>query len=462
MIADIAEKIATGCAGLDEVLFGGIPANTITVLMGAPGTGKTILAEQLAFANATPESPALYLTTLSEPLDKFIAHGQHYKFFDTDKVGQSVVYEDLGLIIREQGIANLAEVVTDLLTRHKPKFVFIDSFKALNELLSSPMEQRTVIYDLASVLSAYDCTSLLVGEYSQEMMTQLPEFAIADVVLHMIKYATNVREQRFLRVEKLRGSDSIPGMHAFSITEDGLTVYPRLLTPAVAPTYTERIERVSSGISGLDEMIGEGFWRGSTTLIAGPTGSGKTIMGLHFITRGAILGEAGLYVGLQENPTQLSRTMQSFRWDSAKLLNGGGFELMYRSPVEIQLDSIASEVFKRMRAGTVKRVVIDALGDLRRSSIDPQRFPDFVYSLTQWFAAQGATCLMMYELANLFEFHGISDEEVSIMCDNIILLRFKPDKVMERTVRVIKTRGSAHDNEERTLKVTAQGLEIVR
>jgi circadian clock protein KaiC len=135
---------------------------------------------------------------------------------------------------------------------------------------------------------------------------------------------------------------------------------------------------------------------------------------------------------------------------------------MYRSPVEIQLDSIASEVFKRVRAGTVKRVVIDALGDLRRSSIDPQRFPDFVYSLTQWFAAQGATCLMMYELANLFEFHGISDEEVSIMCDNIILLRFKPDKVMERTVRVIKTRGSAHDNEERTLKVTAQGLEIVR
>ncbi|HET9787262.1 MAG TPA: ATPase domain-containing protein, partial [Pyrinomonadaceae bacterium] len=140
------KKIATGSPGLDEVLFGGIPVNTITVVMGAPGTGKTILAEQLAFANASPESPALYLTTLSEPLEKFISHGQHYNFFDAVKVGESVVYEDLGLMLREVGVSKLAEVVTELLATYTPKLVFIDSFKALNELLITPMEQRTVIY----------------------------------------------------------------------------------------------------------------------------------------------------------------------------------------------------------------------------------------------------------------------------------------------------------------------------
>jgi circadian clock protein KaiC len=456
----IGEKVATGCAGLDEVLFGGIPANTITVLMGAPGTGKTILAEQLAFANATPEAPALYLTTLSEPLEKFIAHGQKYNFFDQAKIGSSVFYEDLGLVLREKGITKLAEVVTEQITSRTPKFIFIDSFKALNELLSGPIEQRTVVYDLASVLSAYDCTSFFVGEYSHEMMTALPEFAIADVVLHMIKYSTNVREQRFLRVEKLRGSDSIPGMHAFSITEKGIDVYPRLITPNVSPTYTEHVERVSTGISGLDEMIEEGFWRGSTTLVAGPTGSGKTIIGLHFISHGALIGEPGLYVGLQENPTQLSRAMQSLGWKPNEMLESGNFELMYRSPVEMQLDAIASEVFKRVREGTVKRVVIDALGDLERSSVDRQRFADFIYSLTQWFAAQGVTCLMMYELTNLFEIHGISDQEISNMSDNIILLRFTSDKEMERTIRVIKTRGSSHDNREHTLRITRKGLEI--
>jgi circadian clock protein KaiC len=455
----IAEKIPTGCPGLDEVLYGGIPANTIAVLMGAPGTGKTILAEQFAFSNATPEAPVLYLTTLSEPLEKFITHGQQHDFFDQNKIGVSVFYEDLGLLLREQGVDKLPEIITDLLIVHKPKFVFIDSFKAINELLLTPQQSRTVVYDLANSLSAYDCTSFLVGEYSQEMMTELPEFAIADVVLQMIKVSTNVREQRFLRVEKVRGSNSLPGLHAFSISRAGIELYPRLLTPVLAPNYSVRVERANTGISGLDEMVEEGFWRGSTTLIAGPTGSGKTIMGLHFISAGALKGEPGVYVGLQENPTQIARTMRNFGWNPEELLSNG-FELMYRSPVELQLDSISTELFQRVRAGQVKRVVIDALGDLERSSIDQQRFSDFVYALTQWFAAQNVTCLMLYEMSDLFEVHSISNQEVSNMADNILLLRFTPERQMERTIRIIKTRGSAHDNREHTLEISREGVTV--
>lgn len=381
------ERIKTGTPGLDEVLSGGIPANTISVIMGAPGTGKTILAEQLAFANATADSRVLYLTTLSEPLEKFITHGQSYDFFDVAKVGVSVFYEDLGLMLREQGIEKLPDIIPDLLTKRTPRFVFIDSFKALNELLGTPQERRTVTYDLASVLSAYNCTSFLIGEYSQEMMTDLPEFAIADVVLQLIKLSTNVREQRFLRVEKLRGSKSIPGMHAFSLSSDGIEVFPRLLTPVLAPDYAPKLERVTTGINGLDEMIKEGFWRGSTTLVAGPTGSGKTIIGLHFISEGAAKGEAGIYLGMQENPMQMGRILQNFGWDSAQLLNGGGFELMYRSPVEMQLDRVANELIRRVASGKVKRVVIDALGDLERCSIDRARFLDFIYvPLPRWSA----------------------------------------------------------------------------
>src|SRR4030095_9447928 len=249
--------------------------------MGSPGTGKTILAEQLVFWNATVEAPALYLTTLSEPLEKFIQHGQGYSFFDSSKVGETVFYEDLSAMVRERGTGAFVEIITELLTQRKPRIIVIDSFKALSELIETAQERRTLLFDLASVLSAYQCTTFFVGEYSGEMMTDLPEFAIADSILMLLKQSTGVREQRFLRVEKLRGSGSTPGMHAFTISEKGMDLFPRLLTPEVSPIYNSTPGRVNTGIKGLDEMVQKGFWGGSTTLVAGSTGSGKTIIGLH-------------------------------------------------------------------------------------------------------------------------------------------------------------------------------------
>jgi circadian clock protein KaiC len=460
MTERVTERIATGCIGLDEVLHGGIPANTISVIMGAPGSGKTILAEEIAFYNATPEKPALYLTTLSEPLEKFIFHGQNYGFFDAGKVGVSVIFEDLGTMVRKTGIDKLAEIVTDLVIKHKPALLFIDSFKSLNELLQSATERRTVIYDLATVLTAYRCTSFLIGEYSEVMTTDLPEFAIADVVLNLTRYSTNVREQRFLGVEKLRGSGSIPGLHAFSITDNGIEIFPRLLSPRVTPTYEPKVERVNTGIAGLDDLIENGFWRGSTTLLVGPSGSGKTIVALNFIREGARNGERCLFVGFQENPSQMARIMLNLGWNATELLGNGNFELMYRSPVEMQLDSVAAEIFERVRTGKVQRIVIDALGDLRRCSIDTQRFADFMYALSQWFAVENVTCIMTSELPHLFEISKISDEQISNLSDNLVLLGFTTGPEMQRTIRVIKTRGSTHDNRQHFLVINDKGASV--
>ena len=456
----MSAKIPTGCAGLDEVLHGGLPANTITVLMGAPGTGKTILAEQFAFANASPDAPVLYLSTLSEPLEKFITHGQTHTFFDSLKVGDFVNFEDLGLLVREQGIEQLSEIVTNLLIERRPRYLIIDSIKALLELFHDRTASRVAMYDLATVLSSYQCTSILVGEYADDQRTELPEFAIADVVLQLIKVTTNVREQRFVRVEKLRGSDFIQGMHAFSITDGGVVVFPRLLTPDTPPDYRARVERVNSGISGLDDVMAEGFWRGSSTLIAGPTGAGKTIMGIHFLTAGSLKGEKGIYIGFQENPTQLYRLMNTFGWDAETLVKEGTFELMYQSPVELQLDKVANDLFSRVRTGETKRVVIDALGDLQRSSIDPRRFVEFIYAISQWFAVRNVTSLILSELPYLFEIQGITEGEVSNMSDNVILLQFKPEPKLVRTLRIIKTRGSAHDASEHELQITNKGVVV--
>jgi len=457
----MTQKISTGSPGLDEILMGGIPANTITVLMGAPGSGKTIMAEQIAFKNAGPKTPVLYLTTLAEPIEKFIVHGENYAFFDSSQIGVSVFYEDLGQMLRESGIESLSEKITDLLIKYRPKLLFIDSFKALNELLVSESSRRTVIYDFATAVSAYECTSFLVGEYSSDMITHYPEFAVADVVLNLMRYMTNVREQRFVRVEKIRASDSLPGMHAFSISEDGIHIHPRVLTPRVPPSYRPKVERVTTGISGLDEMIAEGFWRGSTTLIAGPSGSGKTILSLHFIRRGSMDNEPSLYLGFQENPTQMARIMLNLGWDSEALLSSGNLELMYRSPVEMQLDQVAAELFGRIREGKVRRVAIDAIDDLERSSIDRQRFADFIYALMQWFAVENVTCMMTVEIPELFGVRNITEQQVSNMSDNLVLLGFAQEgREMRRTIRVIKTRGSAHDHLEHSLEIGQKGVAV--
>jgi circadian clock protein KaiC len=457
----MTEKISTGSTGLDEILMGGVPANSITMLMGPPGSGKTILAEQIAFHNARPDTPVLYLTTLAEPLEKFIVHGEKYSFFDTSKIGVSVFYEDLGYVLRQSGVETLAEKITDLLIRYRPRLVFIDSFKALNELLTSEIQRRTVIYDFATAVSAYDCTSFLVGEYSPEMITEYAEFAIADVVLNLMRYMTNVREQRFIRVEKIRGSDSLKGMHAFSISDQGIKVHTRLLTPRMPPSYKPKLERVATGIQGLDEMVAEGIWRGSSTLVAGPSGSGKTILALHFVRAGAMHNEPSLYVGFQENPTQLARIMLNLGWDIEALLDSGHLELMYRSPVEMQLDEVAAELFGRVRDGKIRRVAIDALGDLERSSVDRQRFADFIYALTQWFAVENVTCIMTTELPELFGIRMITEEQISNMSDNLILLGFRDEAdELQRRIRIMKTRGSAHDHRQHTLEIGKQGLVI--
>jgi circadian clock protein KaiC len=455
----MAARVTSGNTQLDEILQGGFPANSLQLVMGAPGSGKTILAEQLAFANGTPERPALYLTTFSEPLDKFLLHGQSYDFFDAGRVGESVIYEDLASQIRAEPDRPLSERIAELLARHRARLLVIDSFKALVQMgAASPDE----LFELASALAAWECTTFLLGEYAPEAMTQQAEFAVADGVMVLRKQSTGVRSQRYISVEKMRGSGFAAGMHAFSISAAGLDVFPRLITPEKSPDYRISTERCASGISGLDEMIEQGLWRGSSTLLAGPTGAGKTVIGLHFLIEGVRHGEPGLYVGFQENPVQLARTMVNFGWDPEKLAEDGQFEHLYRSPIEMELDEVVRQVFQRIKAGRIRRVVIDSLGDLRRRSFDSDRMADYLYALNQWFAVRGITSLMLLELPDLFEFRRLSEEEVSNMSDNVLLLRFTPGERMTRSLRIVKTRNSGHDHLERELTISASGVEVNR
>jgi circadian clock protein KaiC len=450
-------RLTTGHREIDAILGGGFPANGIHIIMGAPGTGKTILAEQLCFANASPGRPILYLATFSEPLQKLVGFLQGFSFATPEKIGTEIVYEYIGeeLLTAPEGTPTRMQ---ELLTLYRPKMIVVDSFKALADLLPDRRAWRRTLDAIAGLLTAYDTTTFLVGEYTAAMMSDLPEFAVADGIVDLTRVERGSRDERFLRVLKLRGSAFLAGQHAFQLGHDGIEAFRRFVAPAAPPDYRPALERVTSGISGLDDTIATGWLRGTATLVVGPSGAGKTSLGLHFLRAGLDEGEPGLLVNFQESPTQLARMVTNFGWDPAQMLGSGKVDHLYTSPVELQIDLVASEILRRIESQGVKRVVIDSVSDLQKGATDTQRYREFLYSLTQMFAVRNVTSMLLAEAVGGSPSHGLVGYEVSYMSDNILLLEMLLADDLVRTVRVLKSRASAHDGRRHPLHITSSGI----
>ena len=308
---DTTERMSSGNREADHILGGGFPSNSINIVMGHPGSGKTIFAEQLIFHNAGDDRPILYFTTLSEPLAKVVRYLQGFSFYDENKLGTQVIYEDVGPQLSKDGATALIPLLEEAIRTLSPKIIVIDSFKAVHDLAPAAADRRRMVYDMTALLSAYGTTAFLLGEYTEDDILIYPEFAVADGIVEMSRRRLGNRDERYFRVYKLRGSQYLEGAHAFRITDTGLDIYPRLVSPKLPAGYVPATERLSLGVPGLDEMLDGGVWRGTTTLLAGPSGAGKTTIGLQFALEGAQKGEPTLYMNFQENPTQLSRTIVS-------------------------------------------------------------------------------------------------------------------------------------------------------
>jgi len=449
------DRLLSGHAPLDQILGGGLPANAISLIMGRPGTGKTILAQQYAFRNGRPERPAIYFSTVSEPLEKIARFGQSLGFFDTAAIGTSVFYEDLGATLHQGGLGDVAERLGRTVRERRPGLIVIDSFKALQAFAADYGEFRKFLHELAGRLGAFPAASLWVGEYEDAEIASMAEFAVADAILSLTSERVGQREARFFQVKKLRGSAFRSGQHAYRLSASGLHLFPRLADAPIEQDYQLGETRLSSGISALDQMLADGYWPGASTLIAGPSGSGKTLMGLHFVMNGARQGQPGVIAALQENPTQLQRVLAGFGWS----LREQNVEVMYRSPVDIYIDEWVYELMHTVERTKARRVLIDSLGDLRISAGDEIRFHEFTYSIVQRFSQQGVSVLMTSEIPNLFGSERISDSEVSTLADNVVMLGYQRERdTIGRTMAVIKTRASRHDPTVRKFVIGPEGI----
>ena len=448
-------RLSSGQPRLDAILHGGLPANAINLIIGAPGSGKTILTEQYIFHNATLDRPALYLSTVSEPFDKVIRYGQSLEFFDAKAIGKRVLYEDLGVVLRDHGLPGVLSQIDDLIKEHHPGLVAIDSFKALRAFAADQTEFRRFLHDLAGRLTAMAASSFWVGEYDASDSTSAPEFAVADAVVALRTARTGERQTRILEILKLRGSGFAAGQHAYRISASGLDVFPRLADLLDGSDYPLSPQRQSTGVEALDELLGDGYWPGSTTLVCGPSGVGKTLIGLHFIFQGAQRGQAGVIATLQENRTQLSRIVQGFGWS----LDNEGVHLMARSPVDVNIDEWVYELLDLVEKVDARRVVIDSLADLYFTIGDPVRFREWMYSLSQRLVRKGVSLFMTLEVPDLFELVRISEHGMSHLSDNVLLLQYvRSDTHITRALTVLKTRASHHEPEVRSYEISGEGI----
>lgn len=252
------ERIITGISQLDTILHGGIPRYSLVFVAGLPGTGKTILSQQIVFANANQGRTCLYLSTFSEPTIKALRYLQGFSYFDPALFGQRVIYGELGSAMQQGGAEALLQQLDDLIRTHRPNIIVIDSFKALRDRITDPFAFRQFTLDLSVRLSTWEVTTLLVGEYAEADLGTDPEFAIADGIIYLYGTEEAERQKRFLRVMKMRGTPFFNGEHFFDIDADGVSVYPRM-TPHVAGSYALASTRTGSVITGLNEMLGGGF-----------------------------------------------------------------------------------------------------------------------------------------------------------------------------------------------------------
>lgn len=456
------ERLTTGSEGFDRILGGGLPIRSVNVIAGEPGAGKTLFALQMLFHLAKQGKKCLYFTTLSEPSIKLISYMQQFSFFDEALVEERVIFADLGAVLRGKGVDAMLTEITNRVESEEPAVVVIDSFKALREILGDSRTIRTFVYDLAVHTAGWGATSLFVGEYTEAEIANFSEFAIADGIIRFTNRRHELTTVREVELLKLRGADYVAGCHFFEIGPDGLTFFPRVRSPVHVPAESiSAAERVSTGVGGLDALLGGGLPRASATIVQGGTGTGKTLLGLQFLLEGARRGEAGIQFTLEETADQLRGTAEGFGWGLADYERRGLVTLSYISPVELSTDTFLDRARQQVEQRGARRAVLDSLTSLAFGAPSDRRFKELVYSLTKHFRALGVTLNANMETPDLLGTSQLSGYGISFAADNVIQLKYvEVDGDLERGISVLKARGVRHATEVRKLTISPTGIEV--
>jgi len=455
-------RLRTGVPGLDEVLGGGLPEFSFNLLAGAPGCGKTTLAHQMMFALATPERPALYFTVLGEPPLKMLRYQQQFDFFDLDKLNRSIRFINLA---DDTASGNLDKVLSHIVAEvetHEPGLVFVDSFRSV--ILSTQGEGgsfislQRFIQELGVLMTSWQATTFLIGEYFDEREPN-PVFTVSDGLIWLQQSVQGNSMVRKIEVKKMRGQATLPGVHTFRITTSGVQVFaPPPMGMLAESTTTPAVDaRLPMGVPGLDEMMGGGLPRGYSLLVAGPSGSGKSILASAFLMEGARNGETSVIAAFEQRSTQSRGKL------IAALIRTGKISVVDTRTSFLSVDEIAMQLISEIRRLNASRVVIDSLSGFELA-LAPTFRSDFRESLARMvsaLASTGVTVLMTSELEDRYIDLRFSPYGTAFLTDAIIVQRYiEIEGCLQRVMAVVKVRASAHSSEFRRFQISDNGIEI--
>jgi circadian clock protein KaiC len=359
-------------------------------------------------------------------------------------------------IIKNGSLAIINEIEKNI-EKIKPDRIVIDPINVLTGWMKDN-EKREFYYDLFTKIKGWNSLVLITSELLEDDIWKDEVSYVTDGIIYLSNEKVKDKRIRNLEVLKVRGQAYQAGKHSYKINEDGLTIYPILQSVEIQPPLKER---TTTGISGLDKMVEGGFIKGSSTLISGGSGTGKTLMGLQFAVAGALKGEPVFFVTFEEEPQTIKNNAMAFGWDIEKFENMGLLRILYCSVYQMDANENAIAIKNQIEEISAQHVVIDNINGFRSTIGDVDKLSEHVNVLSKYFRSKNITSIFINEVPELMGSTTISGDGTTIIVDNIILLRYiEMESEMKKTISVLKMRGSNHDKEIRELVITKKGIEI--
>lgn len=454
--------LTTGVPSLDLVLGGGIQRGSIVLFVGVPGSGKTILAQQIAHYRASLGDQVLFLIGFSETQDKLIAHSRGMEFFAGERLGREILFGNLADLLRT-GIEETEDTIVAMARQQRAKLIVLDGFSSMRMSLPDEPTPGAFLYSLGNKLALLGATTIVTTEGDLTRAVYVPEFTVADAIIGLGRIQAGFRDRRILDVNKVRGAAPLLGRHPIAIDTRGITIYPRLETVARHQRDTWNPDAMPFGIDGLDAILGGGITAGTSTVIAGIPGSGKTLLSLHFVAEGARRDEPSLLVEFIEDNVQIRAQAQAFGMGDVFGAGAGSAELLEMPAYEMEADAIAHQICELLDRRGIHRLVIDSATELQRA-IDPIRQTDFFAALIDMLRARDVTSLFTFDVPTIVGSDlTFANSPLAGLAENLLLLRQSEQHgSLRRTLAVLKLRFGIADQSFYPYSIEApKGIDVL-